>query len=733
MHGGMKTILLVEDEAVIALSEKLTLERFGYTVVIAASGEKAIETFSHSADVDLILMDINLGSGMDGSQAAEIILRERDVPIVFLSSHTDPAIVEKTEKITSYGYIVKNSAITVLDASIKMAFRLFDAKQKAKRDSEVIYERNQLLENIMENFPGSVFWKDTNSVYLGCNTSEARTAGLESPEEIVGKSDYDLAWKDSGADAYRNTDRVVIESGRPLLHIEEINRRENGEPVWMDTNKVPLFDSAGNISGVFGVSIDITERKRAEEALRESERGYRSLFENAPVGVFYSTAQGKIIRVNDEYARIFGYASAEETKELINESSAAELLFDDPRDRAQLVDEAMGSPGRWIRSERTYRRKDGSHIVTNLFFRALPEEPTVMEGFLEDISERKRAEASLQESNTLLSAIAGAAQDAIVMMNQRGEIDFWNPAAERIFGYTRAEAMGKNLHELLAPERYHKRIDAAIARFRSSGRGEAIGKISEIEARTKDGSEIIAELSLSPIAIENGWQAVGFVRNIGERKRDEERIRALLAEKEIILREVHHRIRNNMTTIQGLLTLQAGTMEDPRATAGLVDASSRVRSMMLLYDKLYDSADFSSMSVLDYLSPLIDEIIGSFPNGGSVRVVKEIGAFTLDSKKLQPLGLIINELLTNIMKYAFVGGACGEIRVSASMEGSAVSLRIHDNGKGIPASIDFEHSTGFGLKLVGALAKQVGGTIRIERGGGTTFVLEFEKPAFDPT
>lgn len=135
---GTRKILLVEDEAIIALRERKVLERNGYTVIVVHSGEDAVDRARNDHDISLILMDIDLGSGIDGSEAAEQILAERDVPIAFLSSHTEPEVVEKTDGITSYGYIVKNSGDTVLLASIKMAFRLHEAKTIARNTSRMM-------------------------------------------------------------------------------------------------------------------------------------------------------------------------------------------------------------------------------------------------------------------------------------------------------------------------------------------------------------------------------------------------------------------------------------------------------------------------------------------------------------------------------------------------------------------------------------------------------------------
>jgi len=134
MNPGDKTLLLVEDDILIAMQEQRDLEDFGYHVRSAYSGEEAVEIFSgpEEPEIDLILMDIDLGSGILGTEAASLILEKRDIPIVFLSSHIEPAIVEKTEQVSSYGYVVKNSGTTVLDASIKMAFKLFESRRKSR-------------------------------------------------------------------------------------------------------------------------------------------------------------------------------------------------------------------------------------------------------------------------------------------------------------------------------------------------------------------------------------------------------------------------------------------------------------------------------------------------------------------------------------------------------------------------------------------------------------------------
>jgi len=220
--------------------------------------------------------------------------------------------------------------------------------------------------------------------------------------------------------------------------------------------------------------------------------------------------------------------------------------------------------------------------------------------------------------------------------------------------------------------------------------------------------------------------AVLILNDITEINDAGEKIRHLLAEKELILKEVHHRIKNNLNTIKGLLSLQAGFLKDPSAVSALNDSENRVESMMILYDKLYCSDNFENLSVKDYLPTLIDEMVKNFPNYHSVKIEKKIDDFVLDIKKIQPLGIITNELLTNIMKYAFTGTGDGLISISAGLKDNTVTLVITDNGRGLPETIDFKNSTGFGMQLVSMLTDQIGGKIRIERGSGTRFILEFK-------
>lgn len=181
-----------------------------------------------------------------------------------------------------------------------------------KRTEQALWESVQMLKLVMDTIPVHVFWKDANSVFLGCNGQFAIDAGLTSPEEIVGKTDFDLPWTREEAESYRTDDREVIETGIPRLEYEEAEHAADGRAIWVRTSKVPLRDASGRAIGVLGTFEDITERKETELALRESEQKYRNLVETTATGYLILDVQGRVIDANAEYAKLTGRHSLDE-------------------------------------------------------------------------------------------------------------------------------------------------------------------------------------------------------------------------------------------------------------------------------------------------------------------------------------------------------------------------------------------------------------------------------------
>ena len=218
--------------------------------------------------------------------------------------------------------------------------------------------------------------------------------------------------------------------------------------------------------------------------------------------------------------------------------------------------------------------------------------------------------------------------------------------------------------------------------------------------------------------------AVSFV-DITEHRRAEQEAANRLADKETLLKEVHHRVRNNTSSIVGLLSIQAQSIADSEARTVLQGAIGRVESMNVLYDKLLVSEEYGTSSVKSYLEDLAERVVGLFPAGAKTTLETRVADFDVKSDTLFLLGLITNELLTNAMKYAFAADTGGAITLTLERSGNRVTLIVQDDGVGLPPGFDPESTKGFGLTLVRMLSRQIDGSFSISSQNGTRSVLEF--------
>ncbi len=337
--------------------------------------------------------------------------------------------------------------------------------------------------------------------------------------------------------------------------------------------------------------------------------------------------------------------------------------------------------------------------------------------------ELKESESALRKSENFLSILVNTIPDLVWLKDKNGIYLSCNVMFGRFFGAEVKDIIGKTDYDFIESE--------LVDFFREKDRiAMEAGKPTHNEewiTFADDGHRALLDTVKTPMYDDEGKLigVLGISREITEKKLADDKIQNLLREKELLLQEVHHRIKNNMNTIKGLLSLQIMAEGDTPAAASLRDAESRVQSMIMLYDRLYCTENFRELSVKDYFVPLTEEIVGSFTHRSKIKINTDIEDFILNINKLTPLGIIVNELLTNMMKYAFVGRDSGVITLSASMKNDHVIIQVQDDGVGIPEDVDFHKPKGFGLELVNMLTEQIEGSIRIERGEGTKFVLEF--------
>ena len=465
-----------------------------------------------------------------------------------------------------------------------------------------------------------------------------------------------------------------------------------------------------------------------ENKLLQSEQKYRTLFENMVHGVFYQTADGTLVDINPAGLEMFGLTrdqfmgrtSYHPEWKVVDEKYNILQPEDHPSmvalRTAQEVNIVVGvfnpveNSYRWlsVNAKPQFKNGDtGPHLVFVT---------------MHDITLQKNAEIALRESEVKYRSLIENSSDVVFCVNEKGEYQFTNRTFAATFGKTPDYFIGKSFWDIY-PKEHADHRQAASKKVFETGETQSVEVTVPLPDRT-----LYYIAKANPIKDENGKVFLNLTTatDITDRKLAEDKIKSLLSEKELILKEVHHRIKNNMNTLISLLSLQAGAAKEPAVTTSLEDAMSRVKSMLVLYDKLYQSASFHELPVNEYLPALISQIISSFPNSGAVKIESTIDNFILDSKILSTIGMILNELLTNIMKYAFTDRENGVITVSATCRDDHVSLRIQDDGNGMPESVNFENSSGFGLMLVKILARQLNGSIKIDRINGTIITLEFD-------
>ncbi len=405
---------------------------------------------------------------------------------------------------------------------------------KRKQAEEALRENQQFLTLVLDTMPGFLFWKDRNSNYLGCNSRFAKAAGLNQPSEIFGRSDYELAWLKEEADSFVKDDREVMESDTPKYHIIEPQLQADGKHAWLDTSKIPLHDIQGNVVGVLGTYEDITERKQAEEALRESE----SLLKEAQViadmgsyvldfasGMWKSSANlDKLFGIDDAYIR-----SIEGWSDLIHPDHRPQMMD-------YFINEVMEKCNRFDREYRIIRQNDKAvRWMHGLGILEIDEQNRLvkMHGVIQDITERKQAETALRISELQLKAnLDNTPNVAVQWYNQNGEVIYWNKASEDIYGYTAEEAMGKTLDRLIHTREETDEFLRIIKEIINTG--NAYGPY-EVKIQNRNGREgwVLATTFAMPMGNGN----VGIVCmdvDITRRKQVEEEMRKRVIELETL-------------------------------------------------------------------------------------------------------------------------------------------------------------------------------------------------------
>ena len=300
-----------------------------------------------------------------------------------------------------------------------------------------------------------------------------------------------------------------------------------------------------------------------------------------------------------------------------------------------------------------------------------------------------------------------------------------NDACSRQLGYSYDELIRMSPLEILDPESRHKASEVI------AGLGAAGSATCECTYRRSDGTRIPMEVSIRAFEMDGEQTIISNARDVTERRRADSLLKSALREKEVLLREIHHRVKNNMQVVSSLLNLQASQTEDPVTRGMLEESRQRVRSIALIHEKLFRSANLADVDFASYLKSVADELLRTFGRP-EVTCILDLEPIQLEIDKAIPVGLIVNELLTNTLRHAFPPGTKGTARVTLhATSAEDVELVVQDDGVGFPGGLDGVSANSIGLAIVRTLVEQLHGTMTIEARRGTTCTIRFKREAKD--
>ncbi|MBD6617435.1 PAS domain S-box protein [Komarekiella sp. 'clone 1'] len=378
---------------------------------------------------------------------------------------------------------------------------------------EQLRQSQQMLQLIMDTIPQCIFWKDRNSVYLGCNRNFAIAGGLNSPEEIVGKTDYDLPWKKEEADFYRECDIRVMQSNTPEYHIIEPLLRADGKQTWLNTNKVPLHNLEGNVVGILGTFEDITDRQQAETALRETQQQLQAILDNSSAVMYLVDSQDRFLLINHQFEKLLNITQNQIAGKSIYDIFAYEIADGFAANNHQVI--VSGIP---IEAEEVVPLNDGLHTYLSVKF-PLKDANGIsyaVGGISTDITYRKLVEESLLRFRKAIESTS----DAIGMADITGEGIYVNAAFIKLFEYTLEELQAAGGVKVIFKQKIEcKKVLAKIQRG-ESWRGEVM-------MQTRCGRSLQIYLCTDAIKDHSG-KIVGTVNiytDITQRKQAEEGLR----------------------------------------------------------------------------------------------------------------------------------------------------------------------------------------------------------------
>ncbi|HMN28801.1 MAG TPA: PAS domain S-box protein [Caldilineaceae bacterium] len=603
----------------------------------------------------------------------------------------------------------RNAALAAASAALRNEVAARQAAEEALRQAEF---RSRLL---FDAAPVGIFTKDLVGRYTSANRAELAYW----PSDPTGHTDDEMAACER-ATSERQSDAQLRAEGKTVV-VEQQVHTTHGERRLL-TYKSLFYDSQGRPEGILGVDIDITERHQAELAQTATATHYRTLVERIPAitySIAFDSAGGKSFI--SPQVTMLGFSP----EEWVGQPA----IFDQqlhPEDRSRVLAniEQIQQTGQASPIEYRLFRRDGQMLWVSDQAEVLTDQtgkPLCRQGLMYDITVHKQAEDALHDSVRRIQLIADNLPALIAYVDDQQIYRFANRQFEE--WYTTPNINGRHLREIAGDGQYEAirdYVDTALAGM----------PITFDYARTyPDGQRRFVEIAYIPHVVPPG-RVLGFfalVQDVTERKVAEEQIKASLEEKVVLLKEIHHRVKNNLQVISSLLSLQSEQIGDAQVRAVLQDSQNRVRSMALIHEKLYQAKDQVRVDVAEYIQNLTSYLFRSYAaRSTAIQLRVMVDHVYLGIDAAMPCGLIINELLSNALKHGFPTGQSGEVYVELQHDDEGIyTLLVGDNGVSMHADLVLHKSSSLGLQLVHTLVNQLDGSIELRHEEGVEFRIRF--------
>jgi len=473
-----------------------------------------------------------------------------------------------------------------------------------------------------------------------------------------------------------------------------------------------------------GPAKELVIAKKKLEKLNDWEERYKSLVKVSPCAVTITDLDGKIIDLSRKTLTMYGYKRLDE----LLGKSASKLIAPTDRKKAAVNMQKILDKGLVKDAVYTMVKKNGKQFLGEVDASIIKDSRGKRIAFIatiRDITEQKMKEEALRESEGKYRTIVEHSLQGIIII-QDFHIVYANEAFAKISGYTAEELTNfspDHVKQLVHPE------DRAMVWGRMASRlaGKDVPPRYEYRGIKKDGSIVWLEMVASRIEYRGNLAVYGAVIDITDRKQADDQIQAALREKEVMLREMHHRVKNNMQIILSLLRIQSRAVKDRGTLEMFKQSQNRIRSMALIHEGLYKSGDLANIDIGDYISRMTTHMLSIYREDlGEIDIKQEAKGVYLDVNRAIPCGLIISELVSNSLKHAFPGKKKGQITIHMARDKKGVnSLTITDNGTGFPEGLNFRETETLGLQLVTDLVQQLNGSISLKKTEGTEFLVKF--------